>query len=476
MDEIASAFAAVESAPDTAEIIEIHTSLTFDADISAIAPGTPQRVEFLSAFAQQMASSLGGGFSADRIIIDAVRAGSIIVDFHVIAPASVQQLASNAVQAMTQSDNTIEIVVNDVVLSADTSTMAPPAVSAPQPASSMSAFSASRVEVRISPTDYNSVGTLQMRFDGQEWGNVCDDGFGAAELRVICETLGFSAGPYTWHTVTGNSDSFAADDLHCGDGASSLSECDFMYDGAPYTDNCDASETVHVRCEPSSICTYLADGFCDEPSGLCPPGSDPIDCNDEDLTEKAGALIVIAAGAGSLVVACCVVMLCVKKRHNDKNRVYAHSDESTTSRSDVVELVNPPPPVSVALPVATASVITAVEPEPEALIATAVTGQAQRSDDAAEAERPPYAPPAAPVAAPPANDPLDAPILDPIALSAKTVRELRELAAANGATEDAIEEARDSDDPRELLVALIEQLQPQAAAAGMARPGRRVGV
>eukprot|EP01045_Picozoa_sp_COSAG04_P008032 COSAG04_NODE_436_length_14464_cov_7.310825_8_plen_990_part_00 len=98
------------------------------------------------------------------------------------------------------------------------------------------------VGVRISGG--GSRGVLEMSIDGGRWDAVCDDSFGSAEAGVFCRELGFASGS-TYDTTHGDS-AFAADDINCPAGATSISECSSPT--SPYTDNCGDSETVGIDC------------------------------------------------------------------------------------------------------------------------------------------------------------------------------------------------------------------------------------
>eukprot|EP01051_Picozoa_sp_SAG22_P003500 SAG22_NODE_172_length_16609_cov_14.370806_2_plen_2010_part_00 len=89
-------------------------------------------------------------------------------------------------------------------------------------------------------------GVLQLNINNQGWGAVCDDIFDSNTNAAIafCATLGYSGG--TQYDTTHGSDEFAADDITCPNGASSISECSSSR--VPYTDNCGDSETVGIYC------------------------------------------------------------------------------------------------------------------------------------------------------------------------------------------------------------------------------------
>eukprot|EP01043_Picozoa_sp_COSAG02_P050463 COSAG02_NODE_5189_length_4555_cov_10.704668_1_plen_405_part_00 len=123
------------------------------------------------------------------------------------------------------------------------------------------------VEARI--RDGSSIGVsrgvLEMNIDGAGWDAVCDDGFGSDEAETFCIALGFSGGS-TYDTTHGDS-GFAADDINCPSGSTSLSQCSSSR--APYTDNCGDSETVGIDCSSScSTGQYVSGSTCES----CPLG------------------------------------------------------------------------------------------------------------------------------------------------------------------------------------------------------------
>ena len=99
-----------------------------------------------------------------------------------------------------------------------------------------------------------SRGALEMSFDGQNWDAVCDDMFtdNNNAVTAVCLQLGFDGGKYSHFSTTHGSNSFAADDIQCPPGSTSLSQCTM---GDPYSHNCADTETVGIDCGSSHGCT-----------------------------------------------------------------------------------------------------------------------------------------------------------------------------------------------------------------------------
>jgi hypothetical protein len=89
-------------------------------------------------------------------------------------------------------------------------------------------------------------GVLEMNFGGQGWNAVCDDYFdnNPAAAIATCMTLGYATG--TEYDTTHGSSDFAADNVQCPDGATSLNQCTMQN---PYSDNCSDGETVGIDCQ-----------------------------------------------------------------------------------------------------------------------------------------------------------------------------------------------------------------------------------
>jgi hypothetical protein len=140
-----TAVAEALTAADASEpIVEIAAQVAFPIDIEAIAEGSDARTTFETDFKAQMAASIGG-VPADKVFIDAItgarrrraemtdesrrvlQSSSVSVDFHIVAPASVQSQAAQLVAAVDTS--TVAITVGGVAVAA--SSISAPVVTVP---------------------------------------------------------------------------------------------------------------------------------------------------------------------------------------------------------------------------------------------------------------------------------------------------------------------------------------------------------
>ena len=198
-----------------------------------------------------------------------------------------------------------------------------------------------RETCRVRIAGGGACGRLEMSFGPRGFGAVCDDGFGRNEAAAVCRTLGFQGGSYEYSSFDASHGGlgFAADDIDCPSGASSLSSCTMR---SPYSHNCGAYETVGIDCggigcstrsgldigygfevaisgdvdirdssfssfnavniraapgfcddvmgendldvldlDHDDSCSYADDDECDYSNGLCSYGTDRSDCEDE---------------------------------------------------------------------------------------------------------------------------------------------------------------------------------------------------
>jgi hypothetical protein len=125
---------ALHSAPPEAEWWTVSSSISFSVDISAVgAVGTTERSQFESGFKVAIAQSLGDGstIDAEKVIIDSITAGSVVVDWHVQVPPAVATTAKSLVQSMKDSGQTVQVLVDGRVLAAPTASMAVPTTTPP---------------------------------------------------------------------------------------------------------------------------------------------------------------------------------------------------------------------------------------------------------------------------------------------------------------------------------------------------------
>ena len=82
-------------------------------------------------------------------------------------------------------------------------------------------------------------------YHNQQWGTVCDDGFGMTEANVVCRELGYSGASRVDTLVASGSDPIWMDNVGCTGAESSLLLCAHNGWGSH---NCGHSEDVGVIC------------------------------------------------------------------------------------------------------------------------------------------------------------------------------------------------------------------------------------
>eukprot|EP01045_Picozoa_sp_COSAG04_P033476 COSAG04_NODE_6943_length_1223_cov_1.238434_1_plen_310_part_10 len=103
-----------------------------------------------------------------------------------------------------------------------------------------------KVQLRIAGG--GSRGVLELRIDGGRWDAVCDNSFDNNAATAFCRELGCARG--TQYDATHGDDFFAADNIACPAGATSVSQCSSST--SPYSDSCADYETVGIECSGSS--------------------------------------------------------------------------------------------------------------------------------------------------------------------------------------------------------------------------------
>lgn len=109
------------------ETVEVASAITVPVSIDAIADGTPERAQFEASFRQSMATEIGN-LDEEAIVVHGIRPGSVVVDWALVAPASVRTQAASLVTTLAASEAGIEVTFGDVTVSADSSTMETPEV------------------------------------------------------------------------------------------------------------------------------------------------------------------------------------------------------------------------------------------------------------------------------------------------------------------------------------------------------------
>ena len=81
-----------------------------------------------------------------------------------------------------------------------------------------------------------------------EWGTVCDDGFGTVDAESACHTLGFSDGVIELYNATleGPEGTIWMDDVNCGSSTTNFLSCSHAGWGKQ---NCGHGEDVVLICD-----------------------------------------------------------------------------------------------------------------------------------------------------------------------------------------------------------------------------------
>ena len=78
-----------------------------------------------------------------------------------------------------------------------------------------------------------------------EWGTVCDDGFGTVDAESACHTLGFSGGSYSTYSSGGPAGQIWMDDVACASSTMNFLTCSHRGWGK---ENCHHGEDVLLTC------------------------------------------------------------------------------------------------------------------------------------------------------------------------------------------------------------------------------------
>jgi hypothetical protein len=120
---------AIANAPPISSWRAVSSSIVFAAEISDLVEGSAARGEFELGFKASMASALGDGATvrAEHVFIDGIRAGSVVVDWHVLVPPTVVTTVVSLVQSLKDSGETIDVsTASGLSVAGDTSSMDDP--------------------------------------------------------------------------------------------------------------------------------------------------------------------------------------------------------------------------------------------------------------------------------------------------------------------------------------------------------------
>ncbi|XP_071506654.1 scavenger receptor cysteine-rich domain-containing group B protein-like [Diadema antillarum] len=109
-------------------------------------------------------------------------------------------------------------------------------------------------DLRLAGSSWSSRGRVEI-YHNNEWGTVCDDGWGQEEAEVVCRQLGFGDVIYSSESFGAGTGPIHLDDVSCVGTESRLSYCSHR---EPWgSNNCGHHEDVGVRC---STYTYDTEG------------------------------------------------------------------------------------------------------------------------------------------------------------------------------------------------------------------------
>ena len=116
------------------DFVYVRSSITFDADIAVVGPGSHHRGHFEAAFRETIAVALdstGNLIQAEDIQVDSVSSGSIVIVFGLWAPVGAQAAAIYMLQTLKDSRSELVVAFGDngeVKLVAQTVSLATPSV------------------------------------------------------------------------------------------------------------------------------------------------------------------------------------------------------------------------------------------------------------------------------------------------------------------------------------------------------------
>ncbi|XP_071506652.1 scavenger receptor cysteine-rich domain-containing group B protein-like [Diadema antillarum] len=104
-------------------------------------------------------------------------------------------------------------------------------------------------DVRLAGSSWSGRGRVEI-YHNNEWGTVCDDGWGQEEAEVVCRQLGLGDVIYFSESFGAGTGPIHLDDVSCVGTESRLSYCSHEPWGS---NNCGHSEDVGVRCNTLSM-------------------------------------------------------------------------------------------------------------------------------------------------------------------------------------------------------------------------------
>ncbi|XP_072167287.1 scavenger receptor cysteine-rich domain-containing group B protein-like [Diadema setosum] len=129
-------------------------------------------------------------------------------------------------------------------------TTIPPSTTFP---STTTTSNAEEGDLRLAGSSWSGRGRVEI-YHNNEWGTVCDDGWGQDEAEVVCRQLGFGGVIYLSESFGPGTGPIHLDDVRCVGTESRLSYCSHEPWGS---NNCGHSEDVGVRC---STYSYVNEG------------------------------------------------------------------------------------------------------------------------------------------------------------------------------------------------------------------------
>lgn len=104
-------------------------------------------------------------------------------------------------------------------------------------------------QVRLAGSNFTAEGRVEI-YHNNEWGTICDDGWGMEEADVVCHQLGYKKGAQYWYRnakFEEGQGKIWLDDVVCYGNESALTQCrNIGWNGH----NCHHYEDVGVLCLP----------------------------------------------------------------------------------------------------------------------------------------------------------------------------------------------------------------------------------